>query len=142
MRTLTVLTHLRKQRPHRRKGVAAAEFAVSLPILLVLMIGTIEACSMIYLKQTLSVAAYESIRASVVPNSSVASVQDAANAILTSRGVSGSTVVVSPADYATQPAGSWITVTVSAPGSANSVITGWYYDNQTVSASATMMKEF
>lgn|GEM_PF-2733391 len=54
------------QRPVRhRSGLAATEFAVCLPILLAIVIGTIEACSMVYLKQSLSVAAYEGARAAL-----------------------------------------------------------------------------
>ena len=122
--------------------MAAAEFAVCLPILMVLMVGTIEACSMIYLKQTLSVAAYEAIRASTTPNATATGIQDAADAVLTARGVNNPTVTISPVNFDSQPPESWTTVTVSAPGSSNSVIAGWFYDQKVISASATMMKEF
>ncbi len=40
----------------RRRGVAATEFAVCLPIIVLLVLGTIEACSLIFLKQTLAIA--------------------------------------------------------------------------------------
>ncbi|MEZ6130643.1 MAG: TadE/TadG family type IV pilus assembly protein [Planctomycetaceae bacterium] len=128
--------------PPGRSGVAAAEFAVCLPILVVLLIGTIEACSMIYLKQTLSIAAYEAARVSTIPGAVTSDVQAAADAILVARGVNNPTVTISPANFEAQPPETWTTITVAAPGSANSVITGWYYDQQTVTAKATMMKEF
>lgn len=124
------------------KGIAAVEFAVCLPMILMLLMGTIEACSMIYLKQTLSVSAYEGIRAAILPDATPASVLDRANAVLTARGVSDGVVTISPADFANQPAETWITISVTAAGASNSIITGWYFDAQTISASATMMKEF
>lgn len=126
----------------RRRGIAATEFAVCLPIMLVLIVGTIEACSMIYLKQTLSVAAYEGIRASIKPSATTADVTAACNRILTDRNVQGGTVTITPSDFETQPVQTWITVRVHATGGSNSVIAGWFYDALVVDGQATMMKEF
>ncbi|MCP4175335.1 MAG: pilus assembly protein [Fuerstiella sp.] len=125
-----------------RRGTAATEFAVCLPILLMLIIGTIEACSLIYLKQSLSVAAYEGVRVSVSPTGDKASVTTAANRILSARNVNSPSITVSPADFADQPAETWISVRVSAPANANSIISGLFYDTVVVDGQATMMKEF
>lgn len=118
------------------------EFAVCLPILLVLIIGTIEACTMVYLKQSLSIAAYEGIRAAVQPNASSVEVTAACDRILNSRNVQSATVTITPTDFSTQPVRTWITVRVHASGTANSVISGWFYDTLVVDGEATMMKEF
>ena len=125
-----------------RRGIAATEFAVCLPVLMVLIIGTIEACSMIYLKQSLSVAAYEGIRAAVAPGAVTSNVNSACNSILTARNVRGATITISPSNFDIQPPGSVISVRVSAPGSSNSIISGWFYDTLVVDGQATMMKEF
>ena len=125
-----------------RRGIAATELAVCLPLLLVLIIGTIEACSMVYLKQSLSVAAYEGVRVSVSPTGETAAVKTAANRILTARNVNSPTITVSPADFANQPPETWITVRVSAPANANSMISGLFYDTIAVDGTAAMMKEF
>ncbi|MCP4783785.1 MAG: pilus assembly protein [Fuerstiella sp.] len=125
-----------------RRGTAATELAVCLPILLVLIIGTIEACSMVYLKQSLSVAAYEGVRVSVSPNGNSTDVTTAANRILTARNVKSATITVSPADFATLPAETWVSVRVAAPANANSIISGLFYDATVVDGEATMMKEF
>ena len=130
-----------RPRPARR-GTAATELAVCLPILLVLIIGTIEACSMVYLKQSLSVAAYEGVRVSVSPKGDTAAVVTAVNRILTARNVNSPTITVSPADFATQPAETWVSVRVSAPANANSIISGLFYDAIVVDGQGTMMKEF
>lgn len=118
------------------------EFAVCLPILLVLLIGTVEACSMVYLKQSLSIAAYEGIRTSIKPGATTADVNAACNQILTSRNVQGATITITPSDFDTQPVQTWISVRVSATGGANSIIAGWFYDALVVDGEATMMKEF
>lgn len=118
------------------------EFAVCLPILLVLIIGTIEACSMIYLKQSLSIAAYEGVRASIRASATSADVTAACTQILDDRNVQGANITVTPSSFQSKPVGTWITVRVDATGANNSVISGWFYDSLVVDAEATMMKEF
>ena len=132
--------HARKT--HDRSGVAATEFAVCLPIIVVIIVGTIEACSMIYLKQTLSVAAYEGVRASLKPGATATEVADACNRVLTARNTQGATITITPSNFSSQAAETWITVDIAAPGGANSVMSGWFYDSLSVTGSATMMKEY
>ncbi len=56
----TAAMRYRPARPRpRRQGVAAAEFAVCLPMLVLALLGMLDCCSMIFLKQSLAVAAYE-----------------------------------------------------------------------------------
>lgn len=125
-----------------RDGTATVEFAVCLPMLLVILIGIIEASSMIYLKQSLSVAAYEGIRASVRSGATTSEVEVACNRILTARRVNGATIEVTPSDFEDQPPQTWISIRVSATGGSNSVIAGWFYDTLIVDGEAAMMKEY
>ena len=67
--TMTI-QHLARKTNHavaprvNRRAVATVELAVCLPVLALLVLGSIEAASFIFLKQTLQVAAYEgSVRA-------------------------------------------------------------------------------
>lgn len=136
------MRQVRTNQVNRREGIAAIEFAVCLPIVLVLLIGTVEACSMIYLKQSLSIAAYEGIRSSIKPGATTTDVEAACNQILTSRNVQGATITITPSDFDVQPVQTWITVRVSTTGGANSIISGWFYDSLVVDGEATMMKEF
>ena len=55
----------------------------------VLVIGTIEACSMIFLKQSLAVAAYEGARTAIVPGTTQADV----DAAFTAAAVLGSLIL-------------------------------------------------
>jgi len=125
-----------------RCGIAATEFAVCLPLIMILLLGTLEASTMIFLKQSLSIAAYEGARTSITANATSSDVTDACNRILSQRNVADSNVAVSPNPLETQPVRSWITVTVSAPASSNSVVRGLFYSSHTVSAHASMMKEY
>jgi Flp pilus assembly protein TadG len=124
-----------------RRGIAATEFAVCLPVIALLVLGLIECCTMIFLKQSLTVASYEGIRTALEERAVAADVSRTSQQILTQRRVQGGTIVIAPADIPATPAGQYITVTVSAPADRNSVIPGSFFRGQTLSASATMMKE-
>ena len=62
---MRVIPTKHKQHRGERRGVAAVEFAVCLPVIILLVFGAIEASSFIFLKQSLNVAAYEGIRESI-----------------------------------------------------------------------------
>jgi Flp pilus assembly protein TadG len=125
-----------------RRGVAASELAVCLPILVLLVLAMIESCTMIFLKQSLTVAAYEGIRKSLEPAATTAQVEAACNAVLADRRVKGATIKITPTNFQAGARGSYITVSVSAPAAKNSVIPGTFFSGRTLSGSATMMKEF
>jgi Flp pilus assembly protein TadG len=122
--------------------VAASELAVCLPVLVLLVLAMIECCTMIFLKQSLTVAAYEGIRTAIEPNATAVSVQTACESVLTDRRVQGGTVTINPGDFQNLARGQYIELTVTAPANENSVIPGSFFRGRTLSASASMMKEF
>jgi TadE-like protein len=130
-----------RSRPSRG-GVAASELAVCLPVLVLLVLAMIEACTMIFLKQSLTVASYEGIRQALQPAASVADVEARCNSVLDDRRVQGGQIVIRPRNFQNLSPGQYIEVTVSAPAGRNSVIPGSFFRGRTLSASATMMKEF
>ena len=125
-----------------RRAVAASELAVCLPILVLLVLAMIESCTMIFLKQALTVAAYEGIRTSIEPNATTANVEAACKAVLTDRRVNDAKITINPTNFSAIARGQYITVTVSAPAGKNSVIPGTFFSGRTLAGSATMMKEF
>jgi Flp pilus assembly protein TadG len=126
----------------RRRAVAATELAVCLPVVVLLVLGTIEACSMIFLKQSLSVAAYEGARTAIVPGKTEDDVKTACLQVLAERKVTGGQVTVTPSNIAALNPGDFVDVTVSAPCNANSVVPNKFYRGRTLSAKASMMIEF
>jgi len=96
---------------------------------------------MIFLKQSLTVAAYEGIRTALEERAVAADVLNASQQVLTDRQVQGGNITVQPNDFETLPPGDFIQVTVSAPADSNSVIPGSFFRGRTLSATATMMKE-
>jgi Flp pilus assembly protein TadG len=125
-----------------RRAVAASELAVCLPILVLLVLAMIESCTMIFLKQSLTVAAYEGIRTAIEPDSTSANIEAACNAVLADRRVNDAKITITPSNFASIARGQYITVTVSAPAGKNSVIPGSFFSGRTLAGSATMMKEF
>jgi Flp pilus assembly protein TadG len=126
----------------RRRGVAATEFAVCLPIIVLLVLGTIECCSMIFLKQTLAISAYEGARTAIIPGATKTQVEAACNQVLTDHKVNGATISIKPTDFAALNPGDFVDVTVNAPCNANSVVPNTFYRGRTLSSSASMMIEF
>src|SRR6476620_4182763 len=97
-----------------RRGVAAAELAVCLPIVVLLVIATIESCSALFLKQSLTASAYEGVRAAIKKGATTATVQTACSQILTDRRIQSSQVTLTPASIATLKPGDFIDVPVRA----------------------------
>lgn len=128
-------------RARNARGVAAAELAVCLPVVVLLVIATIEACSAVFLKQSLTVAAYEGVRTALVEGNTATSVQAVCNRILQERKVQGAAVAVTPSNISSLQAGDFIDVTVSAPCDANSLVPTAFYRGRMLSASASMMVE-
>lgn len=132
----------RRPRPARTsRGVAAAELAVCLPVVVLLVIATIEACSALFLKQSLTVSAYEGVRTALVEGSTTSSIQASCNQILDDRQIQGGKVTVSPKNIDALKPGDFIDVTVSAPCASNSLVPTTFYRGRTLSATASMMVE-
>src|SRR3978361_191143 len=88
-------------RSHQRKssrGVAATELAVCLPVIVLLVLATIEACSALFLKQSLTAAAYEGVRTAIEHNSTPAAVQAACDQLLADRKIHGASITINPPD--------------------------------------------
>lgn len=126
----------------QRRGVAATEFAVCLPIIVLLVIGTIEACSMVFLKQALAVAAYEGARTAIIPGATIDQVKAASMQVLKDRNVNGGVVTVKPTNIDALNPGDFVDVTVSAPCNANSIVRNKFYKGRTLTSNASMMIEF
>lgn len=126
----------------KRFGVAATELAVCLPVIVLLVVATVEACSMVFVKQSLTVAAYEGVRTALEKGATAADVQATCDQILRDRKIVGGTVVINPANFQTLPPGQYVDVTVSAPCDRNTIVPNGFYRGRNLSATASMMIEF
>ncbi len=96
-----------------RRGGALVEFAIFLPIILTILMMSIEAANGIYLRQAATTAAYEGARVLTA----IGGTQDGAELriqdILAARGVTKYEVNISPRVDYTTPRGTEIAITVS-----------------------------
>lgn len=131
----------RCNRKSRRRGAALVEFAVCLPILMILILGSMEASNTIFLKQSLHASAYEGIRAAVRIKGTSVTANAAAEDVLTARNIKKAKVVFSPASIENVARGERITIDVQAPVGANSPFIGKVVPDRTLTVRLVMIKE-
>ncbi len=139
---MELMNFARTTKYRNRRAVAAAELAVCLPMIVLLVLAMIESCTMIFLKQSLTVAAYEGARTALEDQATSNDVRRSGQQVLTERRVNGAAVTVTPDDIQSLSPGQYISVTVTAPADSNSAIPGSFFRGRALSATATMMKEF
>ena len=124
-----------------RAGVAVVELAVCLPVVVVILIGSIEACNAIYLKQTAVTAAYEAAKISTGTGGTKNAAIIRANEVLTARGLSSSTVTFLPADEADWNRGTLVTtqVNVSCENSLGGI--SLFYGGKSLTSEVVMVKQ-
>lgn len=130
------------QRLHRRRrGTATVELALTLPVLLLVVMGAIEGAAMIFLKQSLVQAAYEGSKVATRRDATNADIVDATRSVLVSRVFDSVQVETIPFDITTVEPGQIITVRVSAPSNTNSLLPFGPFSNRIVAGSAVMVRE-
>lgn len=135
--------------PYRKKhlckpaptGAAVAELAICLPAIVLLVMGAIECCTMIFVKQSLHVTAYEGVRVAIKRDSEDVDVMNRCNRILQERSIVQPQITITPADIQVVPRGAPIEVSVSAPCSDNSPLSLRFFGGSNLVATATMIKE-
>jgi Flp pilus assembly protein TadG len=131
----------RRRRIMPRKAAAAAELAICLPLMVMLVLGSIETCSMIYLRHSLTIASYEASRVAIDFDGTSTAARARCQEILDARAVVDADVDLEPDNVADVPRGQTIAITVSAPCDSNNIIPAWFYGGKTLSHTMTMVKE-
>jgi Flp pilus assembly protein TadG len=129
-----------RRRDDRRSGAAAVEFAICLPLMLLITFGAVEAANGIYLKQILTQAAYETAR--IISNSGGTESAGMAQGqqILDARQIQDGSIEVEPAIAADTEPGTEIVVTVSAPSNSNAFAPLWFFRDANVAARVVMTR--
>lgn len=125
-----LLNHRRKSAAAiDRAGTATVELAVCLPVLALLVFGGIQACDLIYLKHSLTAAAYEGTLEVNKFNATNADVEARIQQVLESRGVTNATYTVLPAGTQIEntPPGTTVTISVEADTSPNLLLSSFFF---------------
>ena len=138
---MRVIHKQRNQGRRRRRGVAAVEFAVCLPVIILLVFGAIEASSILFLKQSQNVAANEGLRESNRLSSNTCGGVDRAENLLNARTVQDFEIQFPNGEAADADRGDEIVIEVSAPTLTNSPLAGQFVTNRVLTARVVMVKE-
>jgi hypothetical protein len=126
----------------RRRGAAAVELAVVLPLFLLVVLGMIESSRLGMVAQSLTSAAREGCRVAVIDGKTAADVQDRVCEVLHAAGITTETSVLSPSDPASAELGEPVTLTLSVPFRDVSWLPApFFFESATITASATMSSE-
>lgn len=128
----------------RRSGVATVEFAVVLPALLALTLGTMDLCSVMFLKESAVLAAYEGARRGVGRGRTNTDAVTRVQEFLDERNISyrSDVCTVSSPGFGGADTLENVTVTVNIPTEGNLLIPSSLFGDLNVSASVTMRKEY
>ncbi len=129
-------------RQSARHGAALVEFVCCLPMFFAITMGTIEVCRMIYIRQSLKIAAYECARLAIVPDVTLANVQDQCDAILQSRKVKNYTLSASHANLSTLHSGDVLTISIRTLARDNAIVGTWFFRDKELNESVSIMAEY
>ncbi len=124
-----------------RRGAAMIEFAICMPVFFLITMGTIETCRMIYLRQSLKIAAYECARVGIVPKMTSDVLQDQCDVILRGRRIRNYTFSCSPPNPADLKFGDLFTTTVTVSAQDNALVGAWFYQDKILTESVAIMAE-
>ncbi|XZE55269.1 TadE family protein [Planctomycetaceae bacterium SH139] len=142
MPAISQLNHRpRRRRIARRRAAATVEFAICMPMIVLLVFGAVEATSMIFLKQSLQTAAYEASRQSIVSTTTDAQVQSRAANILNARRVRNFQITFPRGAPSSLVRGDLVSVRVEAPSGINSPLVGRFLRSRDLAVETVMMKE-
>ena len=128
----------KKYRCHR-KGVTAVEFALTFPLLLALVFGSLEFSRANMIRNMCENAALEGARAGMIPGATAQDCMDASNELLDIIGIQNATVTINPTTVL--PTTEEVEVTVTIPLADNSLPISKFVLGTTMSQTATLPRE-
>ena len=133
--------HQLKCRQLREKsfGAVAAEVAVCLPVLFLLLFGCLELARANMLLHATESAAYEGARVGIIPGAQQASVEEAVDFILTTVGASNFSVEILPEVITSTT--EEIEVIVNVPYAENAFVPPFFMSDPTFRASCKLRRE-
>lgn len=131
----------RARRDRERRGAATVEMALVLPVMMFIVLGSLEICQRLMLRQAAAVSAYETARLAARRTTTAETAVARGESILTGRRIEGGQVTISPNNLAELATGEELTVTVSIPITGNTPITYALPVSGPITISASMLRE-
>lgn len=123
----------------RRKGVTAVEFALTLPILFLLVFGSYELSRANMIKHTTEAACYEGARKGIIPGATVEQCEAACRSILATAGIGDANIQVDPANLNTPS--ELINVTITVDFGNNTTIAPFFMRNANLVRTCELTRE-
>ncbi len=133
-----------RKRDAVRRGAAAAELALVLPVFILIVVGMFELSRALMLKHAVTAAAQDACRVAILDGSTSTSVRSKATASLSTSGIGPTSIAVTTNPTAPSSGGydTPVSVTVSVPYSAISSFAPWFLPaNANLTATVTMRRE-
>ncbi len=131
-----------RERGKKRSGAALIEFAFCMPLFFAITMGTIEVCRLLYLKQSIKIAAYECARLGIIPGMPPEGLQAQCDAILVPRGIKGYVFNFSPSNLGSLKYGDILTTTIEVPLDQNDLMGSWFYRQRNIVSTVAIMAEY
>ena len=132
----------RRRRRCRRDGAAAVEAAICFPLIILLMLGTLEISAGLYVKESLSVCCFEGCRIGTRRGATAGDVEARTIEVLASRNIVGATIEVIPDNFSGLSELDNISVRITAPTAGNSIFIFDNLANRSIQSQVTMIREF
>ena len=133
------LDNNRRNRPTRRRGATAVEFALTVPIFFLFLLAAFEFGWLNVVRHTADNAAYEAARHAMVPGATAAEARAKANGLLRIVGARGARVTITPVVLG--PDTEQVTVQVDVPLDRNGLIVPRFTRARTITGLATLRTE-
>ena len=130
-----------------RRAVAAVETAIMMPVMVLLAFGSIELSNMVFMRQSLSIAAYEGVRVLTKPGGTEAQANARIQEVLTSRNVASYTVqylttAAAPISVtAVTPRGTMLTVSIQSTNGGSAYGPLQLFTGRTIRCQTTMVRQ-
>lgn len=134
----------RNRHRRTRRAAAVVELAIILPIIFLLIFGSIQACNLIFLKQSVTAAAYEGILVAVRPDATESQTEQRINAVFSARRITnGSIDITSPAssNFNDIRHGDQMSLTVTVPASENLFGPQFFVPSNNIAVTVTAYKQ-
>ncbi len=130
----------RRCQTRNRSGTAAVETAVTLPLLAVLVFGSIESANAIFTRQSLEVAGYEVAREVTRPGATPTLAATRAQEVLSARGINNYELQITPTITAATARGTEVSVLVRTNATGIGIGPLRFFKDKTLEAQTFMVR--